>query len=78
MQIVDLWAPLGCGTITSGPQQMLRRISGIKMCMFSVKSWIMRWLNHPREIQKTHNGPFSAGLGSSEGREITVGSTKEN
>lgn len=78
VQIVDLWPPLVCETITRGLQQMHRRTSIIKTCMFSVKSWIMRLLNHPREIQKGDNGPLSGHLGSSEGRDRVVGSTKEN
>lgn len=77
MQIVDLWASLGCGTITRGPQQMNRRISSIKTWMLSVKGSIMRLVHHPREIQKADDGPLSTGLGTSEGRGRIVGSTKE-
>lgn len=78
VQIADLWPLLGCGTITKGLQQMHRKISSTKMCVFSVKSWIMRLLNDPREIQKGDNGPLSGHLGSSEGRDRVVGSRKEN
>lgn len=49
-----------------------------KKCMFSVKSLIMRLLNHPRENLKFDNGLSSAGIGSREKRERIVRSTKEN
>lgn len=68
VHIIDLWAPLGCGAATSAAQQMYRRISSIKMCMFSMKSWIMRMWKRPGEIQKADNGPLSTDLESSEGR----------
>lgn len=68
VQIIDLWVPLVCGATTSAPQQMHRRISSIKMSLFSMKSWIMRMWKHPGEIQKAHNGPLSTDLESNQGR----------